>query len=319
VTEQTPPSGHEALTGTAGAAHDAREEVIVMTTRESLPLQARPGAPNHVKEPRRRLQRRRTMDPMWKYVACAYLAFWAIILVLGGIASMVFDAPTGVMNAIIILGSWSPTIVLLLMLKRLKPGMTVAGFYRKAFSEPLNVRVLVAIPVIAFGVFLVAVVLLSAIGSTPFSTQVALPSALGLTVLLTVFQGPSGEESGWRGYLRPELEGRYGFTKGNVILGLVWAFWHAPLWFLASDYAGLDATIFILANIVVLTALTVVMGIFMRRCNNLLIAFWVHFCFNLSLCFFVGDVYFFAVISVLYAGVALGLLRLVRVPGQRVA
>jgi CAAX protease family protein len=179
--------------------------------------------------------KRRTMDPMWKYVICAYLAFWAIILVLGWMASIVFDAPAGVMNAISILGSWSPTLVLLLMLKRLKPGMTVAGSYKRAFRDRLNVRLLIAVPVIVGGAFLAAVWLLSAIGDTPFAMHVALPSALGLTVLLTVFQGPSGEESGWRGYLRTELEGRYGFTKGNVILGLVWAFWHAPLWFLASD------------------------------------------------------------------------------------
>jgi membrane protease YdiL (CAAX protease family) len=258
--------------------------------------------------------RRRVMDPMWKYVVCAYLVFWGIILVLGGVASMVFGAPAGVMNAISILGSWSPTIVLLLMLKRLKPGLTVAGFYKRAFRERLDVGVLIAIPVIVLGVFLAAVWLLSGVGGTSFSTHVALPSTLGLIILLTVFQGPSGEESGWRGYLRPELEERYGFTKGNVVLGLIWAFWHSPLWFLASDYSGLDAIIYIIANIVVLTALTVVMGVFMRRCDNLFVAFWTHFCFNLSLRFFVGDVYFFAVLSVLYAGVALGLLRLVRVP-----
>lgn len=249
------------------------------------------------------------MAPVWKYTIYAYLAFWAIILVLGGLASMVFAAPPAVMTAITILGSWSPTIVLLLMLKRLQPGLTVGAFYKRAFRARLDLPLLVGIPVLIFGIFLAAVWVLAVVENTPLTAHLALPSALGLTILLTVFQGPSGEESGWRGYLRPELEGRYGFLKGNLILGLVWAFWHAPLWFVASDYAGPAALIYIAANIVVLTALTVIMAAFMKRCDNLLIAFWIHFCFNLSLRFFAGDVYFFAVISVLYVFVALALLR----------
>ncbi|MBN1246940.1 MAG: CPBP family intramembrane metalloprotease, partial [Anaerolineae bacterium] len=239
----------------------------------------------------------------------AYLAFWAIILVLGGMASMVFDAPPVIMNGIIILGSWSPTIVLLLMLKRLKPGMTIGNFYRRAFQARLDVPLLIVTPVIVFGIFLAAVGLSSIVEQTPFVAQLALPSAMAGTVLLTALQGPSGEESGWRGYLRPELAGRYGFIKGNLILGLVWAFWHAPLWFVASDYAGLQSVIYIAANVITMTALTFMMGLFMKRCNNLLIAFWIHFCFNLSLRFFAGGVVFFAIFSALYAVAALVLLR----------
>jgi uncharacterized protein len=142
-------------------------------------------------------------------------------MVFGGLASMMFDAPPVVMNGITILGSWSPTIVLLLMLKKLKPGMTIREFYKRTFQDRLSIPLLIVIPLIVFCVFLSAVWVLSVIEDTPLTAHLALPSALGLTVLLTVFQGPSGEESGWRGYLRPELEGRYGFTKGNLILGLV--------------------------------------------------------------------------------------------------
>jgi len=249
------------------------------------------------------------INVMWQYVIYSYLAFWAIILVLGGLASVVFDAPPVIMIGITILGSWSPTIVLMLMLKKLKPGMTIRDFYKSVFKARLNIPVLILIPGIIFGIFLSTVWFLSVIENTSFMAQLTIPAALSGAILLTAFQGPSGEESGWRGYLRPELEGRYGFIKGNLILGLVWAFWHAPLWFVASDYTGLQAVIYILANIVVLTALTFIMGIFMKRCNNLLIAFWIHFCFNLSLRFFAGGVYFFAIFSVLYAIVALALLR----------
>jgi hypothetical protein len=118
---------------------------------------------------------------MWQYVIFAYLAFWVIILVLGGVASMVFDAPPVVMTGITILGSWSPTIVLLLMFKKLKPGMTIGEFYKKALQARLNISMLIAIPVIIFGIFLVSIWLSSIIEGTLFTTQLAIPSALGFT------------------------------------------------------------------------------------------------------------------------------------------
>lgn len=43
-----------------------------------------------------------------------------------------------------------------------------------------------------------------------------------------------GEELGWRGLLQGLLIQRYGITRGVVMLGLIWSFWHFPM--LASGY-----------------------------------------------------------------------------------
>jgi len=60
-------------------------------------------------------------------------------------------------------------------------------------------------------------------------------NALVGSVLLDI--GPLGEELGWRGFLLPRLLEKYGDLKASVILGLVWGFWHLPL-FLFSEWRG---------------------------------------------------------------------------------
>lgn len=38
-----------------------------------------------------------------------------------------------------------------------------------------------------------------------------------------------GEELGWRGFLTPETQRRWGFTASSLFVGLVWSAWHFPL------------------------------------------------------------------------------------------
>lgn len=239
---------------------------------------------------------------MWRYVIFTYLLFWFMVLGIGGAAIFVFQVSPLGMRFITTLCSWAPTIILLVMFKKLKPGHTLKSFYKNAFKEKLNVGVFSIATLIIVGVFLISAWFLSVFEKTEISSQLSFSASLLIgNIAFTALQGASGEESGWRGYLLPEMETRFGFIKANLVLGVVWSFWHLPLWFLSTNYSEAQLMLYIAVFIVGLTAFSTIMGVFMKRCNNLFLAFWMHFLFNLVLTFFIGkDLYLLTVYAVLY-------------------
>ena len=102
-------------------------------------------------------------------------------------------------------------------------------------------------------------------------------------IILNLLQGATGEEAGWRGFALPRLQETYGPVRASLILGLVWSFWHLPLWFL-SGYSGLDLLIYILAFSVSIISLTFLLTWISSKTPNSLIPIVIaHFSFNASL------------------------------------
>lgn len=53
-------------------------------------------------------------------------------------------------------------------------------------------------------------------------------------LVFMIFAGGGQEEFGWRGYALPVLEQKFGIGYANIILGIIWALWHIPTWFITG-------------------------------------------------------------------------------------
>ena len=61
-----------------------------------------------------------------------------------------------------------------------------------------------------------------------------------LFLLILVVGGPLGEVLGWLGYALPRLQAGHGALASSVVLGLLWAGWHLPLfWLPPSAHFGM--------------------------------------------------------------------------------
>lgn len=236
-----------------------------------------------------------------KYIISSYILVWALIILVAGTASLVFHAPPVIMWIVRNLIAWSPTYLLLIGWKHFRPDETRTAFVKRCFSGKVELLLILCSFALTFGISVLALFIFSAITGKPMMSYINLGiTALPLSIFLSFTSGPTGEELGWRGFMREEFNKRYGFLKSSVCQGLVWCFWHTLLWVVDSEYTDWRAVPYVISNIVVITSMTVLMNIFLERQNNLIYSVLMHFGFNIIYVFLEADIGFFVILTILY-------------------
>ncbi len=210
-----------------------------------------------------------------QFFVLTYAVTWTCFISVA--AAIPAKTPLGA--GLVLLGAYTPSLVALWLTARAEGGTGI----RTLLSRVLQWRVaalwyLFAVGYIPALKLTVALVHRVATGAwPPFGNEpwYVIPLAIAFS---TPFQ--AGEEIGWRGYALPRLAARFGLARASVVLGLIWACWHLPQFFIPeADTYGQSFFVYVLQ----VTALSVAMAWLYARTNgSLLLVMLMHSAVNNS-------------------------------------
>ena len=216
------------------------------------------------------------MSSLVRFFALTYALAWACWL---AAAASGAAAPLLAMlrTPLFYLGTVAPSLVALFLTTRADGSAGRRALIDRIFLPGVGARWYVFAAVYMVAVKLaVALLHRAATGGWPrFGETPWYLMAVALAIS-TPFQ--AGEEIGWRGYALPRLAARLGLGPASVLLGLIWACWHLPLFFISgTDTSGQSFPLYALQVI----ALSVAIGWLYGHTNgSLLLVMLMHAAVN---------------------------------------
>ena len=123
---------------------------------------------------------------------------------------------------------------------------------------------------------LAAVIHRVALGAWPTFGDTSIPLMIGGIVVSTWPQ--AGEEVGWRGYALPRLAARLGLGAASVLLGVIWALWHLPLFLIPGT--GTDGQSFPVYLVHVIALSVAMSWLYWKAHGSLLLVMVMHAAVN---------------------------------------
>ena len=216
----------------------------------------------------------RPWGPLVRFFVLTYALMWACFITVA-VTGMPIYAPLG--GALVLLGTFAPSLVALWLTSRTEGDTGVRTLLGGIFKWRVPVRwYLFALAYIPAIKLTAALIHRLATGAWPRFGDDPWYFILGAIAVSTPFQ--AGEEIGWRGYALPRLAARFGLGRASILLGLIWACWHLPQFFIPeADTYRQSFFVYVLQ----VTALSVAMAWLYARTNgSLLLVMLLHAAVN---------------------------------------
>lgn len=167
----------------------------------------------------------------WFYVLAfgiAWLGWMPIVLGSQGIT--LFSSPA--FQLLLILPAVAPALAALIVTRATYGRAAVDKLFKALVRwrvAPVWYAVAILIPLLLLlaARFLTTILRLEGISPQPQGNLIALAVS---AFVLSLFSNP-WEEVGWRGFALPHLQKRYSASIATLIVGVLWALWHLPLFF----------------------------------------------------------------------------------------
>jgi membrane protease YdiL (CAAX protease family) len=95
---------------------------------------------------------------------------------------------------------------------------------------------------------------------------------------MNAIHGGLSEEPGWRGFALPRLQGRFSSLTSSIILGVLWAIWHAPARFGGIEAKTLEDTL--IEWVLILFVTVIITWFYNRTKGSILVAALFHASMN---------------------------------------
>jgi membrane protease YdiL (CAAX protease family) len=190
---------------------------------------------------------------------------------------MALDAPAIIPSILQVVCAWAPTFAFMLLHKKLVPGLTLGQYVRQQFRSKISFGQLLSAIGLQVLVLAGVVALVMIVNKAPLLSVVNVSaSALILGFFNMLIRGPLGEELGWRGYALNHLQKTHSPLASSLIVGVVWGFWHTPLWIVTSGYTGGQLIAYCALFLTGLLSISVIITFFYNKSKNLLIPIVIH-------------------------------------------